>query len=143
MIPPFPDAAFPGKANPLDGDRSQPVVIEGDFEPVPLRCPACGIRGRVEDGGSLWLTVGIRVGPDGLPTMVLAPDPRTVEVDCARCDHTDLLPSFLQPLCVPTETPTTSDGRTWPALPEGIAPLLLTDEVRAVEAAWAIAALTP
>ena len=123
-------------------DTMRLIELDGDFEPLPLRCPACGNRGRIEEGGSLWVMMGIRIGPDGLPTAILSPDPRTVEVDCARCDHTGLLPTFLPPWCTPDARPTTPDGQTWPELARGVDPLPLTDEDRAVEAAWAIAALT-
>ena len=110
---------------------------------MPLRCPACGNRDRVEECGSLWLTARIRIGPDGLPTTILAPDPGTGEVHCGRCGHAGRRPTFLPPWCTPDARPTTPDGQTWPELPRGVDPLPLTDEDRAVEAAWAIESLAP
>ncbi len=117
------------------------VELDGDFAPLVLRCPACGNRGRIEEGGSLWPTVGIRIGPDGLPTTILSPD-HAANVDCTRCDQNGPLPTFFPPWCAPTEQPTTADGQTWPELPDGVRPLPLSAEDRAVEAAWAIESLT-
>ena len=139
----IPDPPFHSQPDPLDGDRVQPVVLDGDFEPVPLRCPACGNRDRVEECGSLWLTARIRIGPDGLPTTILSPD-HAANVDCTRCDHTGLLPTFLPPWCTgPMRDRRPRMGRPWPELPRGVDPLPLTDEDRAVEAAWAIESLAP
>ncbi len=138
----IPDPPFHNQRDPRDGDRVRSVVLDGDFEPLPLRCPACGNRGRLEEGGTLWLTVGIRIGSDGLPAMILSPD-HAANVDCTRCDHNGPLPTFFPPGCAPTEKPTTFDGRTWPSLPERIDRLPLTDGDRAVEAAWTVAMLTP
>ena len=63
------------------------VEIDSDFSDWPLRCPACGNRGRLEDGGSFYPLTSIRVDGNGMPTAILPPDYENVIVDCTRCDH--------------------------------------------------------
>ena len=114
--------------------------LEGEEGPCtlgPLRCPACGSRGRHNEKGSIWMDGAlVRVDEHGQAQIVLSPGIVSVWLDCSRCDHQGTLEMFEPPWREPTARRRLHDGRIVNGLPEGVSPLPLSDEDLREEAAW-------
>ena len=125
---------------PREGSGPARMCIEGDrghFFLGPLKCPACGARGRLEDGGSFWLDEAhVRLDALGRP-MIVTDSRELLWIDCARCDHHGELQTFEPPWFEPTGRRRLAPEDWSEGLPIGVAPMPLTLSDRRDEAQWA------